>query len=89
MLLVISFAFGDSSDVKLHYSGHDLARAKQVYEELNNCGRCGDGYKDLVELLDIKEGFDGSYTCFWGYANIKSLPEGIKRISSNNCDGEL
>lgn len=87
MFIVITFGFGLGSDVKIRYLGKNLARAQEIYRELKLAGSEGEGYKDLVEVVEIKEEFDGDYTCFWGHHPVLNpLPEGVEVMSSNNIE---
>lgn len=82
--MVVSFAFGISSDVAVRYLGDDLARAKTIFDEIVLNAQSGDGYKDLADLLEIDEGFEGNYTCFWGILRKDGVPKGVKVIQTNN-----
>jgi len=86
VFVVVSFAFGLSSDVKLHYLGGELVKAEKVYAlvEKESLLRSQEehGAKLLVDLLDVEEGvYEAGYTCFWPRRQV----EGVTTLRTNNA----
>ena len=84
--VVVSFNFGKTNDVKLHYLGSEPYKAqeisKRLEEESDETSDEMNGRKLLVDLLEVDEGFanDGGHTCFWPCNDAK----GVKTLSTNN-----
>lgn len=77
--LVVSFDFGNSSNVNVHICTVEEARARALYDSLvtkyqeYNAKHAKDGARMLVELVHLDETLDTAYTLFWGNAVTGAL----------------
>ena len=75
MFLILSFDFENSSSVNLHCMTKNIESANNTYN--NQILTQND--KELLELVEIDEEFDGAYCFYWG----QEVP-GVKILRSTN-----
>jgi hypothetical protein len=78
MFLILSFDFENSSSVNLHCMTKNIESANNTYTSiLNQILTQND--KELLELVEVDEEFDGAYCFYWG----QEVP-GVKILRSTN-----
>ena len=84
--VVTSFAFGSENDVKIHYLGPDLSKARDAYDEVSSRPEAMDdptaGCQLLVDLTEVDSGFSEEHTLFWGGDQVN-----CRTVRRNNGGG--